>query len=158
VAPPGLEVTILEGLPVFLGAVDEGVAKEAHKAFTKQGLKIELGVKVGEIKTSKKGVSVAYTNAKGEAADAGCGQAHRLHRPRAQHHRPEHSRRWGWRWTSAVRSWWMPTARPTCPVSGRWAMWCAARCWRTRPKKRALPWPSALPVSTVTSTSTPSLG
>lgn len=63
----GSEVTILEGLPTFLGAVDEQVAKEAHKAFTKQGLKIELGVKVGEIKTAKKGVSVAYTNAKGEA-------------------------------------------------------------------------------------------
>ncbi len=63
----GSEVTILEGLPTFLGAVDEQVAKEAHKAFTKQGLKIELGVKVGEIKTGKKGVSVAYTNAKGEA-------------------------------------------------------------------------------------------
>ncbi|MDO9216762.1 MAG: FAD-dependent oxidoreductase, partial [Lacisediminimonas sp.] len=41
--------------------------KEAHKAFTKQGLKIELGVKVGEIKTGKKGVSIAYANAKGEA-------------------------------------------------------------------------------------------
>ena len=63
----GADVTILEGLPVFLGAVDEGVAKEAFKAFTKQGLKIELGVKVGEIKNGKKGVSVAYTNAKGEA-------------------------------------------------------------------------------------------
>jgi dihydrolipoamide dehydrogenase len=63
----GSEVTILEGLPTFLGAVDEQVAKEAHKAFTKQGLKIELGVKVGEIKSAKKGVSVAYTNAKGEA-------------------------------------------------------------------------------------------
>jgi dihydrolipoamide dehydrogenase len=63
----GADVTILEGLPTFLGAVDEQVAKEAHKAFTKQGLKIELGVKVGDIKSSKKGVSVAYTNAKGEA-------------------------------------------------------------------------------------------
>ncbi|QHE76357.1 dihydrolipoyl dehydrogenase [Hydrogenophaga sp. PBL-H3] len=63
----GSDVTILEGLPTFLGAVDEQIAKEAKKAFDKQGLKIELGVKVGEIKTSKKGVSVAYTNAKGEA-------------------------------------------------------------------------------------------
>ncbi len=63
----GSEVTILEGLPTFLGAADEQVAKEAFKAFTKQGLKIELGVKVGEVKTSKKGVNVAYTNAKGEA-------------------------------------------------------------------------------------------
>lgn len=63
----GAEVTILEGLPTFLGAVDEQIAKEAHKAFVKQGLKIELGVKVGDIKTGKKGVSVAWTNAKGEA-------------------------------------------------------------------------------------------
>jgi dihydrolipoamide dehydrogenase len=63
----GSEVTVLEALPTFLGAVDEQIAKEAHKAFTKQGLKIELGVKVGEIKSGKKGVSVAWTNAKGEA-------------------------------------------------------------------------------------------
>jgi dihydrolipoamide dehydrogenase len=63
----GAEVTVLEALPTFLGAVDEQIAREAHKAFTKQGLKIELGVKVGEIKTAGKGVSVAYTNAKGEA-------------------------------------------------------------------------------------------
>lgn len=63
----GSDVTILEGLPTFLGAVDEQIAKEAHKAFAKQGLKIELGAKVGEIKTGKKGVSVSWTNAKGEA-------------------------------------------------------------------------------------------
>ena len=63
----GSEVTILEALPTFLGAVDEQIAKEGHKAFTKQGLKLELGVKVGAIKVSKKGVSVAYENAKGEA-------------------------------------------------------------------------------------------
>ena len=67
----GAEVTVLEGLPTFLGAVDEQIAKEAHKAFVKQGLKIELGVKVGAIKTGKKGqnsqVSVAWTDAKGEA-------------------------------------------------------------------------------------------
>ncbi len=67
----GAEVTVLEGLPTFLGAVDEQIAKEAHKAFVKQGLKIELGVKVGEIKAGRKGqtseVSVAYTTAQGEA-------------------------------------------------------------------------------------------
>ena len=63
----GAQVTVLEALPTFLGAVDEQVAREAHKAFTRQGLKIELGVKVGEIKSSKKGVSVAWTNGKGEA-------------------------------------------------------------------------------------------
>ena len=63
----GAQVTILEGLPIFLGAVDQQIAKEAKKAFDKQGLHIELGVQVGEIKSGKKGVSIAYTNAKGEA-------------------------------------------------------------------------------------------
>ena len=63
----GAEVTVLEGLPTFLGAVDHQIAKEAFKAFVKQGLKIELGVQVGNIKTSDRGVSVAYINAKGQA-------------------------------------------------------------------------------------------
>jgi dihydrolipoamide dehydrogenase len=63
----GSEVTILEGLPTFLGAADEQVAKEALKVFTKQGLKIELGVTVGEISATKKSLSIAFTNAKGEA-------------------------------------------------------------------------------------------
>jgi len=63
----GADVTILEGMPTFLAAVDEQIAKEAKKAFDKQGLKIELGVKVGEVKTTREGVSIAYTNAKGEA-------------------------------------------------------------------------------------------
>ncbi|KQT10623.1 dihydrolipoyl dehydrogenase [Ramlibacter sp. Leaf400] len=64
----GSEVTVLEALPTFLGAVDEQIAKEAHKAFTKQGLKIELGVKVGEVKNNgAKGVSIAWTDAKGGA-------------------------------------------------------------------------------------------
>jgi dihydrolipoamide dehydrogenase len=63
----GADVTVLEGLPTFLGAVDQQIAKEAKKAFDKQGLKISLGVKVGNIKNSNVGVSVAYTDAKGEA-------------------------------------------------------------------------------------------
>jgi dihydrolipoamide dehydrogenase len=62
----GCEVTVLEALPTFLSAVDEQIAREAKKAFDKQGLKIELGVKVGEVKSGKKGISVDWTNAKGE--------------------------------------------------------------------------------------------
>ena len=66
----GSEVTVLEGMPAFLGAVDEQVAKEAMKLFTKQGLKINLGVKVGTIKTSKNNVTVEYTMADGKAETA----------------------------------------------------------------------------------------
>ena len=62
----GAEVTILEGLPTFLGAVDQQIAKEAQKAFVKQGLKLELGVTVGEIKSGKKGASIAYIDSKGQ--------------------------------------------------------------------------------------------
>jgi dihydrolipoamide dehydrogenase len=63
----GASVTVLEALPVFLGAVDEQVAKEAHKAFTKQGLKIELGVTISEVKPAKGGVTVSYSDAAGVA-------------------------------------------------------------------------------------------
>jgi dihydrolipoamide dehydrogenase len=63
----GAEVTVLEALPGFLAACDEAVAKEAWKVFTKQGLKIHLGVKLGDVAVSKKGVSVAWTDAQGAA-------------------------------------------------------------------------------------------
>jgi dihydrolipoamide dehydrogenase len=56
----GSDVTILEALPAFLGAADETVAKEAAKIFSKQGLKIELGVKIGSV-DKKKAVKVQYT-------------------------------------------------------------------------------------------------
>ena len=64
----GAEVTILEAAPTFLAAADQQIAKEAFKYFTKeQGLSIELGVKIGDIKSEGKGVSVAYETAAGEA-------------------------------------------------------------------------------------------
>ncbi|MCC6218203.1 MAG: FAD-dependent oxidoreductase, partial [Aquabacterium sp.] len=68
----GAEVTVLEAMPTFLGAVDEQVAKEAQKIFTKQGLNLQLGVKIGEIKAAKKGVTVAYTDAKGAEQKLEC--------------------------------------------------------------------------------------
>lgn len=63
----GAQVTVLEALPAFLGAADESIAKEAAKQFKKQGLKIELGVKIGEVTSSDSGVSIAYTSSQGEA-------------------------------------------------------------------------------------------
>ena len=63
----GAEVTVLEALPAFLGAVDEQVAKEARKAFDKQGLSITLGVKVTKVAPGKNNVTVDYTEADGKA-------------------------------------------------------------------------------------------
>ncbi len=63
----GAEVTILEALPGLLGMADEAVAKEALKAFNKQGLKFEFGVRITEVTATKKSVSVNYTDAKGQA-------------------------------------------------------------------------------------------
>lgn len=63
----GAEVTVLEGMPKFLTVADEGVAKEAAKIYKKQGLEIEVGAKVGEVKKTAKHVTVSYENAKGEA-------------------------------------------------------------------------------------------
>ena len=63
----GAEVTILEALPDFLSVADADVAKEAAKVFKKQGLGIQLGVTIGEVKVSKRGVSVAYADKAGVA-------------------------------------------------------------------------------------------
>jgi len=66
----GSQVTVLEALPAFLGAVDEQIAKEAHKLFVKQGLAINLGCKIGQISSANNEVTVEYANAKGEAQKA----------------------------------------------------------------------------------------
>ncbi len=63
----GSEVTVLEALPTFLAACDDAVSKEAFKLFSNQGLDIHLGVKIGDIKPSAKGVKLAYTEADGAA-------------------------------------------------------------------------------------------
>lgn len=68
----GAEVTVLEALPSFLGAVDQAVAKEALRQFTKQGLDIRLAVKVEAIKPAADAVTVSFTDAAGKAQDLAC--------------------------------------------------------------------------------------
>jgi dihydrolipoamide dehydrogenase len=67
----GAEVTLLEALPSFLGVADEQVAREALKAFTKQGLKIVLGAQIDEVRADGDGVQVRYrAPAEGQPAQA----------------------------------------------------------------------------------------
>lgn len=63
----GAEVTVLEAMPTFLAAVDQTIAKEAFKVFEKQGLKIQMGAKIGEIKPTAKQVTVQWTDSEGAA-------------------------------------------------------------------------------------------
>ena len=58
----GSKVKVLEALPAFLPGADEAIAAEAWKVFTKgQGLDIELGVTLGKLSQSKKGITLQYT-------------------------------------------------------------------------------------------------
>lgn len=67
----GANVTVLEVMDKFLPAVDEQVAKELLKNLTKQGLNIKTSVKIGEIKNSKKKVTINYEhNGKTEKLEA----------------------------------------------------------------------------------------
>jgi dihydrolipoamide dehydrogenase len=66
----GAEVTVLEALPAFLGAADEAVAREAQKVFAKQGLAIQLGVKIAKVAAGRVEVTVEYTDAAGAAQKA----------------------------------------------------------------------------------------
>lgn len=61
----GAEVTVLEALPDFLSLADVDVAKEALKVFTRQGLDVQLGCRIGEVRVTKKGVSIAYADRNG---------------------------------------------------------------------------------------------
>jgi dihydrolipoamide dehydrogenase len=70
----GSDVVILEALPAFLGAADEQVAKEAWKAFTKQGLQIEMGVSIASVTKNRKGVMVQYAAADKSAKTLDCDQ------------------------------------------------------------------------------------
>jgi dihydrolipoamide dehydrogenase len=62
----GSEVVVLEALPDFLGVADQQLAKEALRHFKKQELDIRLGAKVTGATVGTGGVTVKYTDAKGE--------------------------------------------------------------------------------------------
>jgi dihydrolipoamide dehydrogenase len=62
----GAEVVVLEAMEQFLWMADQAVAKEALRHFKKQGLDVRLGAKVGGAEVSKDGVTLAYTDGKGE--------------------------------------------------------------------------------------------
>jgi dihydrolipoamide dehydrogenase len=68
----GAQVTILEALPEFLGAADQQIAKEAAKVFAKQGLEIQLGVRISKVSASKKIVTVQYTGADSSSRTLDC--------------------------------------------------------------------------------------
>jgi dihydrolipoamide dehydrogenase len=65
----GADVTILEALPALLGAADEQIAKEASKAFARQGLAIHTGVNITKV-TVRKSVTVEYADSAGAAQSA----------------------------------------------------------------------------------------
>ncbi|MDE2358543.1 MAG: dihydrolipoyl dehydrogenase [Betaproteobacteria bacterium] len=67
----GAEVTILEALPTLLPAADEAIAKEARKAFTRQGLAMHFGVSIGAVRVGEDRVGVEYKDAAGVAQSAG---------------------------------------------------------------------------------------
>ena len=61
----GSEVTLLEALPTFIPAADEQVAKEALRAFTRQGLKIHLGVQIEGVTQTDDAVKINWRDAQG---------------------------------------------------------------------------------------------
>jgi len=68
----GAQVTVLEALPAFLGAVDQQIASEAQKVFAKQGLNIQLGVKITKVESDASGVAITYADAKGGEQRLAC--------------------------------------------------------------------------------------
>lgn len=63
----GVKVTILEALPRILPVEDEEIASLAHKAFVKQGIVIETGVKLESVSKLKNSVKIKYNGVEIEA-------------------------------------------------------------------------------------------
>lgn len=61
----GSEVTLFQAHDTFLPSVDEQIAAEALRIFTRQGLTFRRGVKFSSIKVSKKGVSIELEDKNG---------------------------------------------------------------------------------------------
>jgi dihydrolipoamide dehydrogenase len=134
----GAEVTILEALPTFLGR-GRTIAREAAEVFAEAGPDDRTGVKITK---SIKGLVTVQYNAADNSPNFECD---RLIVPSAgcQYDRPEC--RGSASSSIGASSPWTANAAPACRASGRSATWCAARCSRTRRRKRAWRWPSALP-------------
>ncbi len=132
----GSEVVVLEALETFLPMADGQVAKEAQRHFKKQGLDIRLGAKVTGAQVAAGGVSLAYADAAGShalevdtaggrdrPAPAYRGAARRGHRRSGS--------------TSAASSRSTTSAALALRACTRSATAFAARCWRTRARRRA---------------------
>ena len=153
----GAQVTILEAMPGFLGAADEGVAKEALKAFTKQGLKFAFGIKITAVVQSGTGVAVSYTDAKGAEATL---QVERLivSIGRVANTSGLHPEAVGLKLDERGQVEVDANCRTNLP--NVWAVGDVVRgpMLPTRPRKKAWRWPSASPASMVMSASTPCPG
>ncbi|MCC7307437.1 MAG: dihydrolipoyl dehydrogenase [Acidobacteria bacterium] len=62
----GTDVTLVELLDRIVPLEDADVSKELQRAFKKQGIKVETGLKLDKMEKSKKGVKVSGKNAKGD--------------------------------------------------------------------------------------------
>ncbi|MEP7075962.1 MAG: dihydrolipoyl dehydrogenase [Acidobacteriota bacterium] len=62
----GCDTTVIELLDRLIPIEDADVSKELARAFKKQGIKTEVGIKLDKLEKSKKGVKVSGKNAKGE--------------------------------------------------------------------------------------------
>ena len=63
----GCDTTVIELLDRIVPIEDADVSKELARAFKKQGIKTEVGIKLDKMEKSKKGVKVSGKNAKGDA-------------------------------------------------------------------------------------------
>ncbi len=62
----GSEVVVLEAMDSFLSAADDDVGKASRMQFRKQGLDIRLGSMVSAVEVTEEGLTLSYTDKKGE--------------------------------------------------------------------------------------------
>ncbi len=65
----GSEAVLIEAMDTFLPALDQTIAKDAFKIFSKQGLDIRLGARVSGTEIKGKQVTVTYTDSEGDKTE-----------------------------------------------------------------------------------------
>ena len=133
----GAEVTVLEAMDDFLFMADRQVARDAQRQFKRQGLDIRLGAKVQAAEKGGDGVTLTYEDKKGvqtvtvDKVVVAVGR-----RPYTDGLLAEGARFADARTVEPAR---VP------PTSGPPATSCAARCWRTRARRKASWSPTSSP-------------
>ena len=152
----GAEVTVVEYLDTVTPGIDGEVQKTFQKILKKQGLSFVMGAAVQSVEALKTKAKVHYKLRKDDSEVTLDADVVLVATGRKPYTDGLGLDALGVEMTKRGQVRPTTTGRPASRASTPSATPSTARCWPTRPRTRAWPWPRCWPASTATSTTTPS--